>query len=117
MAAIIKVGNVELPSPSDMQIAIQDIKKAERNAKGNLISELITTKRKIELSWSFLTATQLQTLLTAVAPNTFSVTYLDPLTNASRTGTFYAGDRKVGVIDFRAGVPRYKEIKFNLIEV
>ncbi|QYR20798.1 hypothetical protein KZ483_24060 [Paenibacillus sp. sptzw28] len=115
--AIIKVGSTDLPSPSEMSFGIQDIKKAERNARGNLISELITTKRKLELSWSFLTAAQLQTILTAVAPNAFSVTYTDPITNASRTGTFYAGDRNVGVIDFMNGVPRYKDCRFSLVEV
>lgn len=115
--AIIKIGNVDLPSPSEMQVGIMDLKKAERNARGNLISELITTKQKIELSWSFLTATDLQTILRAVAPNNFSVTYTDPVANALRTATFYAGDRIPSVLDIKDGAVRYKDFKVNLIEV
>jgi hypothetical protein len=44
------------------------------------------------------------------------VTYMDPETDSYKTGSFYSGDRSVGMLDFQNGVPRYKDIKFDLIE-
>lgn len=114
--ALIKVGAVNLPTPSEFGVGIMDLSKAERNAKGVLQIERIATKRKIELQWEYLSRTDLQTVLTAVSPTLFTVEYMDPLTNATRTGTFYCGDRSTGMIDFVNSVPRYKGVKFNLIE-
>lgn len=114
--AVITVGGVDFPSPSDIKIGVQDINKADRNTKGTMILERITTKRKLDLSWKFMTAANLAIVLNAVSGTFFTVTYTDPVTNALRTGTFYAGDRTVGVMDIRAGVTRYEDIKFNLIE-
>lgn len=114
--ALLNISGVDLPTPSDLKVGIQDIVKAERNTKGDMIKEHIATKGKLELSWSYLSAADLALIFTAVMPNFFSVTYLDPQTNTMRTGTFYSGDRNAGMIDFKNGIARYKDIKFNLIE-
>jgi hypothetical protein len=107
--ALINIGGSDLPTPTDY--------KADRNTNGTMIIERIRAGvRKIELSWTYLTAAQLSQVLNAVSPVFFTVTYMDPIDNANRTGTFYSGDRNCGMIDFKAGVPRYKDIKFNLIE-
>lgn len=94
-----------------------DISKAERNAKGNMIIERITTKRKLEMTWNVLTETELSSLLNAVSPTSFLVEYLDPQTNARRTGRFYVGDRKMGLYSFCRGLPRWRDIGFNFIEL
>jgi hypothetical protein len=114
--ALISINGVDLPTPSVYDLGIQDISKAERNARGTMIIERIATKRKIELSWSFLTRDQLSQILNAVAPVFFSVTYMDTQTDSMKTGTFYSGDRNAGILDFKNGVPRYQNVKFNLIE-
>jgi hypothetical protein len=114
--AIITIGSTVLPSPSDWTVGVMDISKAERNASGTMIIERVTTKRKIELSWKFLSAANLSTVLNAVAPVSFSVTYPDPVTNSNLTKTFFCGDRSVGMIDYPGGVARYKDVKFNLVE-
>lgn len=113
---MIKVNGVEIPTPSDLSVGIQDISKAERNARGTLIIERITTKRKLEMTWSYLTKEQLQQLFTAVSPVLFTVEYPDPVTNTVLTGTFYAGDRKSGALDYRNGNIRWKDCGFNVIE-
>lgn len=114
--AIIQINNADIPSPTDLQIGIMDLSKAERNANGTMIIERIATKRKLELSYNYLSRTQLSQLLNAVSAVFFQVKYTDPQTNALRTGTFYCGDRNVGLIDVINGVPRYKDIKFNFVE-
>lgn len=114
--AVITAGGVGFPTPSEMSMGVMDLSKAERNTKGTMIIERIATKQKIELTWKYMTAADLKTVLNAVSGAFFSVTYTDPLTNAARTGTFYAGDRTAGVLRFDNGVPSYEDVKFNLIE-
>ncbi|SYX85890.1 DUF6711 family protein [Paenibacillus alvei] len=113
---MIKVNGVELPTPSDYNVGIQDISKAERNARGTMIIERIATKRKLELAWKYLSKEQLQVVLNAISPVFFNVEYLDPQTGSRRSGSFYAGDRTVGAMDYLNGNIRWKDIKFNVIE-
>lgn len=114
--ALIKINGVGIPTPSEYSVGIQDISKAERNASGTMIVERIATKRKIELSWKYLDRTSLSIILSAVADVFFAVEYVDPQDNAVKVGTFYCGDRKSGMLDFKNGVPRYKDVSFNLVE-
>jgi hypothetical protein len=114
--AIIQINSIDLPTPTDMQIGIMDLSKAERNANGTMIIERITTKRKIELQYKYLSKEELTQVLSIVSTVFFIVTYTDPQTATVRTGTFYCGDRSAGLIDFNNGIPRYKDVKFNLIE-
>ncbi|GLC88706.1 DUF6711 family protein [Lysinibacillus piscis] len=113
---MIKIDGKEIPTPSDYSIGILDISKAERNARGDMIIERITTKRKIDLAWKHLSKLDLQLVLNAVSPVFFKVEYEDPQTNSRQSGTFYAGDRTIGALDFRNGDVRWKDIKFNIIE-
>lgn len=113
---MIKIEGVDLPTPSEMSFGVQDISKAERNANGTMIIERIATKRKIDLSWRYLSPVELSQVLTAVKPVFFNVTYTDPESNTLRSALFYCGDRTVGVMDFINGQLRYKDTKFNLIE-
>lgn len=114
--ALISVGGVALPTPTEFQVGIMDISKAERNANGYMIIERIATKRKLFLTYAYLTRTDLALILQKIAPAYYNVTYTDPQTNTVKTGSFYCGDRNVGYIDYINGVPRYKELTFNLIE-
>ncbi len=113
---MIKINGVAIPTPSDYSIGIQDISKAERNANGTMIIERIATKRKIELAWNYLDKNDLSKAMNAVDPVFFQVEYIDPQENRKKTGTFYAGDRKVGALDYISGNIRWKDIKFSLIE-
>lgn len=113
---MIKINGVAIPTPSDYSVGIQDISKAERNANGTMIIERITTKRKIELVWKYLSKEDLSKVMNAVSPVFFQVEYLDPQENRRKTGSFYAGDRNVGALDYINGTVRWKNIKFSVIE-
>jgi hypothetical protein len=114
---MIKVNSVDISTPSTFDVSINDIVKADRDAHGNMMIEKIATKRKLEMTWKYLSQSAASTLLSAVSTTTFfTVEYPDPLTGALRSGTFYCGDRSVGMIDYQASTPRYKDIKFNFIE-
>lgn len=113
---MIKIDGVEIPTPTTYVVGIEDLSNAERNAKGDIIIDRIGTKRKIELSWNYLSREDLALVLQKVAPVFFQVEYIDPQTNSKRVGTFYSGGRTAAALDYRNGVIRYKDIKFNLIE-
>jgi hypothetical protein len=112
---MIKINNVTIPTPSNYSIGIMDLSKSERNANGTMVIERIATKRKIELNYNFITQTDLATLLQAVANTFFTVEYPDSQTGV-RTGTFYVGDRTADGLDYKSGVMRWQNAKFNLIE-
>lgn len=112
---MIKINAVTIPTPTDYSVGIMDIVKAERNARGEMIIERITTKRKIEISYSFISQADLSTVLNAISAVFFTVEYIDTK-DGIKTGTFYAGDKNASSIDYRAGVMRWKDYKVNLIE-
>jgi hypothetical protein len=117
MLALINVRGTDLPTPSGYSVGVQDIVKFDRNANGDAIGERIAIKTKIELSWKTLTAAQVSTVLSLFQSSFFfTVIYMDPVLNANKTATFYVGDRKTPMLDFISGVPRYKDIGFNLIQ-
>lgn len=113
---MIKVNGVDIKTPSTYQVSLNDLSKADRNANGLMIIERIATKRKVEMSWDFLTQAELYTLLQSIISVFFTVEYPDPQDGALKTGTFYVGDRTAGAMDYKNGVMRWKDIKFNFIE-
>lgn len=113
---MIKINTVTIPTPSDFQVSVMDISKAERNANGDMIIERIATKRKLELTWKYLSQADLSALLIRVSAVFFTIEYPDPQTGALRTGTFYSGDRTAGAIDYQNDTPRWKDIKMNFVE-
>lgn len=113
---MIKIDGVTIPSPTEFTVGIQDISKAERNARGTMIMEIIATKRRIDLTWNHLTRQEYQQLLTLVSPTFFLVEYPDPQTGNMRTGTFYVGDRTIGGMVFIDGEMKWRDCKFPLIE-
>lgn len=114
--ALLQINGANMLTPSSLGVGIQDVGNWERNANADMIGEIIATKVKLELTWSYITPAQLSTLLTAMNTTFFSVTFTDPEINGLRTITMYKGDRNVGVLDFVNGVMRYKDFKVNFIE-
>lgn len=114
--AIISVNGVELPAPSEYDVGIMDLSKAERNARGTMIIERIATKRKIEIGWSYLKGSDYSKILNLVNPVWFTVRFFDPKDNGMRSGTFYVGDRQAPMIKFKNGKAEWENIKMSFIE-
>jgi hypothetical protein len=115
--ALITVSGVALPTPAEFQVGYMDVSKAERNANGTMIIERIATKRKLFLTYAYISESDASTILAQTAPTTYTVTYMDPQTRSMKSGSFYCGDRNIGMLDYINGKPRYKELTFNLIEL
>lgn len=114
--AFITVNGVNIPTPTSFDVTVADISQAQRNAQGLMIIERIATKHTLTLGYNFLNAADLSTILQAVKTAYWNVTYTDPVTNSQVTGSFYCGDRSISMIDYQNSVPRYQNVKFELIE-
>lgn len=115
---MIRINNVDMPTPSGYTVGIMDITNAERNSKGTMFIDLIATKRKLELEWRVLAQEDMTKVLNVLESSiTFSVTYIDPKTGTNKTGMFYKGDRSIPMLDFLDGKARWENFKVNLIEV
>jgi hypothetical protein len=115
--ALITISGVAMPTPTDLQVGIQDISKAERNANGTMIIERVTTKIKLNFTYAYINENDAAFILKHIAPTSYRVTFLHPETKYITSGTFYCGDRNLGMIDYVKEVPRYKDFTFNLIEL
>lgn len=116
---ILQINGVWIPDPSSLQWGIQSVSdsNAGRTTDGKMHVNLITRKRKLELSWSGVDFATASEILRAVNPETFNVTYLDALTNTRLTKEFYVGDRSAPVYSYCDGYQWYSNVSFNLIEV
>ena len=116
---ILQVNGTYIPDPSSLQWGIQSVsdQNAGRTTDGKMHVNLITRKRKLELTWNNVDFATTSEILQAVNPETFSVTYLDALTNTRLTKTFYVGDRSAMVYSYSDGYKRYTNVAFNIIEV
>ena len=113
----LEVQSVNLPPPIVYNVGMMDISKAERNAQGDMVLDIIAVKTKIELEWGILTAAEVSTLFNLIKPTWFEVKYFDPETAELKTKTFYKGDRNTGAVLFQNGQPLWKGTKVNFIEV
>ncbi len=106
-----------------------DGKSAGRNQKGKMIRDLVTSKDKWQLEFAPCTQAQLGALLKEIDGASFSFTYPDPLygsgmsghASATRTATFYVGDRSAPVFLIKHTGTRTVElwgnVTFNVIEI
>ena len=118
---ILKINGVNVATPSEFTVGVQDIAKAERIANGDIRIERIATKIKLEMSWNYLTTRDLSILLKSVRGSrrspTFPVVYWDPIEEGNVSKQFYVGDRTAGMHMIKDGKPVYVGVAFNLIEV
>lgn len=116
---LIKINGQYIPNPSSLQWGIQSVSdsNAGRDMKGEMHVNLVTRKRKLELTWNAVDFQTASEILSAVNGETFNVTYRDALTNNTETRKFYVGDRSAPVYSYAVGHQWYSNIAFNLIEV
>lgn len=114
--ATIKIDGVSLPSPTKYDTGWMDMDKSGRTTSGLMVRDRIGVKRKLELEWGLLSATDTAKVLSAVKPVFIDVEFYDMEKDELVVGTFYAGNRKSSAILFKNGVPTSKGTAFNLIE-
>ena len=91
----LRVGNTQIPDVSKWSYQVGDLDTSgNRDATGLLHRRRVATKINYEFSWNSLEWEMLQTILSAVTPDRFTLTAPDPRTfRGTYTGQYYVGDR------------------------
>ena len=101
--------------------SVQTIVNSSRNANGIMVGERIGRDMgKLQLTWSVLTPEQWSSMLQIFNNFTFTIKYIDMVTNDWTTRTFYVGDRSAQpfLIDTETNKPKYYlNCKANVIDV
>jgi hypothetical protein len=99
--ALLKIGSVALPTPTVVQPVIHDLDSEDgtgRNQLGTMFRDRVAVKRAVHCEWGPLNKTEMATLLQAMSPASFSLTYPDPQEGGLKTITAYVGDRPAPVL-------------------
>lgn len=99
--ALLKIEDIELPTPTAIQPSINDLDSEDgtgRNQVGTMFRDRVAIKRSVHCEWGPLTKAEMATLLTAMSSVAFSLTYPDPQEGAMKTITAYVGNRPVPVL-------------------
>lgn len=91
---------------------------AGRTLDGKMHRGRVAIKARLDVSCRPLTAAELSTVLTAIQPETVSVTYTNPQTNTNRTATFYSNNVPASFLIVGSdGTEYWNGVSFPLIEV
>lgn len=115
---MLKANGVRLPTPTDYTPGIEEISKAERNAAGTMVKDVIAFKDKLTLVWQNLTQEELSLLTSVKKKNSVMLEYISMETGTKITGHFYTGSIQATGIQYRNGKIEYwKDVKMNFIEM
>ena len=115
---MLKVDGVELPTPTSYTPDFEELSKAERNALGTMIKEVIGYKYKLNVTWKKLTQEELTKLMNIKRKNSFILEFIDMDTGMPNTGEFYAGTPSANAMEYKNGkVEHWLDIKMNFIEM
>lgn len=115
---MLKADGVRLPTPTDYTQGIEEISKAERNAAGTMVKDVIAFKDKLILVWQNLTQEELSLLTVVKKKNSVMLEYISMETGTSITGHFYTGSIQATGIQYKNGKIEYwKDVKMNFIEM
>ena len=91
---LLTVGSTPLPNPQvgGYNVSLSDGENSGRSESFEMARERIRADMyTIACNW-IVTGAELAVITTAIAPATFDMTFYDPLTGTTKTGTFYAGN-------------------------
>jgi len=118
--ALITVNSVALPNPSELKFSFYDITNSYRTVDGLAHTEFIAQKRKINVKYSFVSQADVTTIIGALKLSTFyfPVSFFNPETGSQTTGSFYVGDRDIGMFKYDNDTDEawYEGFSFALIE-
>ena len=110
------VNGSALPEAQKITNNLYMIGDSKRNAAGTMNLQYIANKRKYDIQWGTMTATDLYNLISLIKSTTpqFTLTILDPgVSGGSYIGQFYAGDLAYDDVK----IDSYGNVTFNNITV
>lgn len=85
----------EFPTPVEVSwtISTLDSDATGRNQAGRMFRDVVADKRKVQVKWGALTASECSTILNMIDDPTFDIRFPDAHDGALREMTCYVGDR------------------------
>ena len=112
---------IVLPTPTSIDLELQPIDSAERNAQGDLLIDEITLKLKLVVNWSTLSGGMANRLMAALRNNRIGLlSYFDISTNSMQTiNVYYGAGAAVSYFLFDDDLSRqlYKDVSVNFIQI
>lgn len=121
MAMISVNGTALTPDPSAFEWGLNDVSGEDagrvRDEDATMYKELITSKRKLKLTWKGITLAEASAILGAIHHEYVQVTYPDVLAGGLVTRTFYHGDLSAPFLWYNTmDGTRVSQLTFDLIE-
>lgn len=112
-----KLNNATIKTPTDLKVGVFRISKAERLASGKMAMEIIAVKRRLDLSYTLISDSDLKQILDILESKAFhTVTYVDPQKGESATITAYVGDINQEAWQKLHGTRYWRDVSVSLIE-
>lgn len=114
---MLRADGVDLPTPSDYTVDFEEISKAERNALGTMVKDVIAYKYKINCMWNALSQDEMSKLMNAKRRNSFTLSFIS-MEGKRESGEFYAGTPSASAMQYKDGkVDMWLNVKMNFIEM
>lgn len=119
--AYLAINGYELPPCNrGVSVIVSTVVDSGRDANGAVVGQRVGRDQyKIDgLEWSWLTAAQWKSILSAMSNFFFYVTFKDPVTNGTKTLKMYCGDRQAEPywVDKNGNPTHYRNCKVNLVD-
>ena len=88
-----------------------------RNANGDTVIDVVNTKRKVYVSFRYMTNAEMTTLLSAINDYVVSVDFRNPATNALMNITAYTGTPEPDYYTIQENMVVFKPMNLNFIEL
>lgn len=93
MAEFFKINSKTIKAPTEITCSADSLDKEERTVDGTMVVDLVGSKRKLEVSWEYLSKEDMKLLATETKSGTFvTVTYNDSTTGELTSMTARAKD-------------------------
>lgn len=110
------IGGQYIKCPSTYVYSLQDVSASDagRTEDALMHKKRIAQKVKLQLAWQNIPTADVSAILQAFNPEYISVCYLDAMSGAYETKTFYVGDRSAPM--YSSILNTWSNVSFNIIE-
>lgn len=113
---MLRIAGVQVASPAELTVGRFDLTKSGRTASGDMVMDLIATKRRVDVVWKMLKDTELQQIISTITANKPFFTLQYPDAGGAQTMTCYVGDITTSLWHTLGGVRYWEEVTIPFIE-
>ncbi|MBQ7455203.1 MAG: hypothetical protein IJS53_02060 [Clostridia bacterium] len=116
--ALLTINNADMPAPSSLTVRLEDGDASVRRAlDGTACVRRTGVRRALTCQWSFLSGSDLSTLLTACTGSAaLTVAYPDPATGERRSMSAVCSERSVGMLRQSQSGPVWTQVRLSFTE-